>query len=362
VAQHGTTHHHQHGQDSDLVTRQTIWRATAGIIGLLGIVIGSLTLAPQLFYPPLSDAELQAVPSAEARIQLKQAQAQLQNNVRSTLLQLTAGLLVIAGAAATWRQVNVNREGQITERFTRAIEQVGSDNVDVRIGAIYALERIAKNSPTDRNTVQFILGAFVRNHAPWHVGAPDGPDHPTPTIEDRPWLQILAPDIQAAVGVLSRRHPFPNARGKFPEPRSAYPDGAKLYLSRVDLRGLQLYRARLINTQLRYANLARSWLQGTWLNRSDLKSADLRRSHLQETSFVDANLNFAYLSGANLQDADLRGADLRGADLRDANLTGVVFEGALADAATIWPAGFDDERLREAGVRLAAVDAATVDP
>lgn len=328
------------------MTRRAMWAAIAGVVCLMGIVISSLVLVPQLFHPPLTEADLQSVPSAEARIQLQQAQSQLQNSVRAALLQLVAGMLVVAGAAATWRQVHVNRQGQITERFTRAIEQIGSDNVDIRMGALYALERISKNSPVDRHTVQFILAAFVRNHAPWHVGAPDGPQHPTPTVEERPWLQIVAPDIQAAVGILARRLPGPDPRGDFP-------DSAKLYLSRVDLRGIQLYRARsLVDTQLRYANLARSWLQGTQFDRSDLKSVDLRRSHLEETSFIDASLRQAYLNGANLREADLRGTDLRGADLRDANLDGARLEGAQADAATTWPAEFDGQRLRLAGVRL----------
>lgn len=334
------------------MTRRTVWATVVGITCLLGIVVGSLTLVPQLFYPPLTGADLRAIPSAETRIQLQQAQAQLQNNVRSILLQMIAGLLLIAGAAATWRQIHVNREGQITERFTRAIEQIGSDNIDIRIGGVYALERIARNSPSDRNTVQFILGAFVRNHAPWHVDTPDGPEHPTATIEERPWLQILAPDIHAAVGILARRLPSPDTREEFP-------GGAKLYLSRVDLRGLQLYRGRLINTQLRYANLARSWLQGTRFDHSDLKSADLRRCHLEETSFVDASLNLAYLTGASLRGADLRGADLRGADLCDADLDDTMLEGAQADIDTAWPTDFDDERLRRMGVRLTDSDPAT---
>jgi hypothetical protein len=118
------------------------------------VVLGGLTLVPQLLYPRLTDTDLQAVPNAEARIQLQQVQSQLQNNARSTILQAVAGLLVIAGAIATWRQVQVNREGQITERFTRAIDQIGSDNIDVRIGGIYALERVAKNSSADRPQVQ----------------------------------------------------------------------------------------------------------------------------------------------------------------------------------------------------------------
>ncbi|HEX6352790.1 pentapeptide repeat-containing protein [Actinophytocola sp.] len=328
------------------MTRRVFWSLVVGLTCFLVAVLGGLAFVPQLLYPHLTDAELHAVPSTETRIQLQQAQGQLQNNARSTILQAVAGLLVIAGAVATWRQVQVNREGQITERFTRAIEQIGSENVDIRLGAIYALERISRNSPTDRHTIQFMLAAFVRNHAAWHVGAPNGPEHPTATVEERAWLQILAPDVQAAVGVLARRLPAPVTRGESPTE-------TRLYLSRVDLRGMQLYRGRqLVNTQFRYANLARSWLEGTIFDHSDLKSADLRRCRLQQTSFVEASLIGAYLSGANLRGADLRKADLRGADLSDAELDGARLEGAVADATTTWPADFDLERIELAGVRL----------
>lgn len=321
------------------MTRTALWRTGSGVLCFLIIVLGTLTLIPQLLYPRLTDAQLSGVTGADTRIQLQQAQSQLQNNARSTLLQAIAGLLVIAGAVATWRQVHVNREGQITERFTRAIDQLGSDNTDIRIGGIYALRRVADNSPPDRNSVQFILGAFIRNHAAWSVGMPDGPEHPTTTVDQHlPWLHVRAPDIQAAIDVLGNRRASPEAR--------------RLYLSRVDLRSAQLDGASLTETQFRHANLARAWLRGIRLDSSDLKSTDLRQTNLENASLVEANLTRAYLEAANLRGADLRKADLRGADLHGADLADVILDGALADAETIWPLGFDDDHLRQAGVRL----------
>jgi uncharacterized protein YjbI with pentapeptide repeats len=70
--------------------------------------------------------------------------------------------------------------------------------------------------------------------------------------------------------------------------------------------------------------------------------------------FVDADLGQAYLAGASLRGADLRRAKLHGADLRDADLTDAVLEGAQADETTVWPSGFDAERLCQAGVQLAS--------
>jgi hypothetical protein len=50
----------------------------------------------------------------------------------------------------------------VTARYTKAIEQLGSDRLDVRIGGIYALERIAHDSPRDHPAMLEVLAAFIR--------------------------------------------------------------------------------------------------------------------------------------------------------------------------------------------------------
>jgi hypothetical protein len=57
------------------------------------------------------------------------------------------------------RTVEVTQEQQITERFTRAIDQLGNDKLSVKLGGIYALERIAKDSPKDHWQVMEVLTA-----------------------------------------------------------------------------------------------------------------------------------------------------------------------------------------------------------
>jgi hypothetical protein len=68
---------------------------------------------------------------------------------------------------AAERQVLVAQEGQITERFTRAIEQLGNERMEVRLVGIYALERIANDSDKDYWTIMETLTAYVRENAPW---------------------------------------------------------------------------------------------------------------------------------------------------------------------------------------------------
>jgi len=301
------------------MTWRAAWFGILRLCLLLAILFVGLILIPEWLYPSLSAAQLRGVSSPQARIELQQAQGQLANNARSSVLQVLAGLAVAGGAIATWRQVRISREGQITERFTRAVDQLGNLNVDVRVGGIYALERIARDSVADRTAIQFLMGAFVRHHAKWPVGAPQ---QPTETVDDRlPSLRARAPDVQVAMAVLGRRLPSPGQR--------------PLTLSRVDLRGLTLKGARLNGATFQESNLARAELINVRLDHADLTAADLRW----------ASLEGSHLTGANLSRADLRGANLSDAILEDTVLTG-----AQADTSTIWPTDFNAQRRRELGV------------
>ena len=94
---------------------------------------------------------------------------------RRTLTQLLGGLVALALLWLTWKRttateknVLVLQEGQFTERFTRAIDQLGAthdDNektprLEVRLGGIYALEQVAKDAPEKYHwTVMEVLTA-----------------------------------------------------------------------------------------------------------------------------------------------------------------------------------------------------------
>ncbi len=62
------------------------------------------------------------------------------------------------------RTVELTEQGQVTDRYAKAIEQLGSGRLDVCIGGIYALERIARDSPRDHPAVPEVLAAFPREH------------------------------------------------------------------------------------------------------------------------------------------------------------------------------------------------------
>jgi hypothetical protein len=87
------------------------------------------------------------------------------DNARGRLLTLGAGLFAAGALVFTGRSFSLSREGQVTDRYTKAIEQLGSDKLDVRIGGIYALERIARDSARDHPVVMEVLTAFIREHS-----------------------------------------------------------------------------------------------------------------------------------------------------------------------------------------------------
>jgi len=53
-------------------------------------------------------------------------------------------------------------ERRVTELYTRAVDQLGSDRAAVRLGGLYALERLAQDHPQQRQTVVDIVCAYLR--------------------------------------------------------------------------------------------------------------------------------------------------------------------------------------------------------
>ncbi len=223
------------------------------------------------------------------------------DNARGRLLTLGAGLFAAGALAFTARNFTVSRrtlelteQGQVTDRYTKAIEQLGSDKLDVRIGGIYALERVARDSARDHPTVMEVLTAFVREHSrePWPEPNPGGQEQE----------KSIRPDVQAAVTVIGRRDPARDVQ-------------------RIDLSRAKLLAADLTGADLTGADLTGADLTGADLTGADLGGADLTDAVLTRAVLTDAVLTRADLTRADLGGADLGGADLGGAVLAGANLT-----------------------------------------
>src|SRR4029453_444491 len=195
----------------------------------------------------------------------------------TTLLQALGGAVIALGAVFTYRQLQVNREGQITERFTRAIDQLGNDKgqLDVTLGGIYALERIAKDSPADRATIVEILTAYVRREAAWPPRAADPVAEAAP-LDELASLQERCPGVQAAMTVLCR----------MPSDKRDRLDLQRTDLRKADLHGAHLEGANLSLAHLEWANLHGAHLEKANLTMAYLKSVYLGYAHLKETDIA----------------------------------------------------------------------------
>jgi len=75
------------------------------------------------------------------------------------------GIATVPAVILTWhwrdkhkrRDIEIAQNGQMTERFTKAVDQLGSNQVAIRLGGIYALERIARDSRQDHWTIMETL-------------------------------------------------------------------------------------------------------------------------------------------------------------------------------------------------------------
>lgn len=66
-------------------------------------------------------------------------------------------------------------ERRVTDLYTKAVDQLGSDKAPVRLGGIYALERLAQNNRELRQTVMDVLCAYLRM-SPTRPPPSDRPD------------------------------------------------------------------------------------------------------------------------------------------------------------------------------------------
>lgn len=220
------------------------------------------------------------------------------SDIRGSLIAAAAAVgvpFLVWRTVLTARQTRIAQETHYTDLFTKAVEQLGAvkqvkvtkdgkveeftaPNIEVRMGAIYALERISRESDRDYGPIIEVLSAYVRENSNDALRRP------------------RMPDVMAAITVLARRRMKKGA---------AWPvlDGA-------NLRGADLN------------NLDLSWIS---LVGADLADSSLKDAFLRDTILTDSCLDKADLSYADLGEANFMGASLKGADFMAANLCGAIF-------------------------------------
>lgn len=368
----------------------------------------------------------------------------------AVIVALIGAPFVIWRSVVAQKTVNVTEQGHITDRINTAVQGLGAEktvkrqrknrfgnlayakgdegepdyahpimeevtqpNLEVRIGAIYALERIATDSDRDHVQIMEILCAYIRQNAP----APETDDWPELEMkdseEDGPleadWYERLESfqeasetakaklknrkpreDIQTALTVIGRRSAkqrrLEAGRGieadfPFDTPCPAYdgpdedhdPDALKAYLEklaawkkellayqgyRLDLRSADLRGTDLAELDLSGAKLHCTFLQGAVLIKAQLQGALLGAVRLQGGTLRQTQLHGANIEGVRLQAADLTGAQLQGADIEDIQLQGARLGETQLQGAVLLEAHLQGAHLGSAqlqGVHLGEV-------
>ncbi|MEV8312342.1 hypothetical protein AB0P36_34905 [Streptomyces flavidovirens] len=141
----------------------------------------------------------------------------LGTGVGSTVTALAAIVAVFFTVQQGKADIGTTQEGQLAERYTAAVTNLGDQSPDVRLGGIYAMQRIMKDSPTYQPAVVDVLSAYVRTHARSSGKESAG-------YEGRPEA-----DVHSAFEVLTRRLPQHDDKAEV--------DLREAYLPHIGLRG-----------------------------------------------------------------------------------------------------------------------------
>jgi hypothetical protein len=287
------------------------------------------------FLALLAVAAVWLIPKRQARrwagqgIQGKEL-ADLEVSSRGTFVQIVGGVALILTFVATWMQIADARKAsdrasrltqaqQETERFTRAVEQLGSKNFALRLGGIYGLERLALDSPRERGTVSQLMIAYLRkthtNQQTWGLFAPKASGDEL--LQFRSWIgacrstrQKPAVDTQAAIDVL----------------RSIRVRGSALDLSGLDLTAVRMRGIDLSDADLRDSRLRFVHAENAKFDRADLERTDFTAACLADTSFRNAVAPWSRWVAT----------DVSRADLTDMNEGSAVTDDRRGDECTVW--------------------------
>jgi uncharacterized protein YjbI with pentapeptide repeats len=270
----------------------------------------------------------------------------IENQYRATSIQLVTTIGQIFGSFAlliglifAWGNLTTAREGQITERFTRAVDQLGNQSQEVRLGGIHALGRISKESKKDYLPIMMILADYVRiNSSVYSYLENDSPKNGSISMDilaneiaknENSEVRTVSSDIQAALRVIGEsKSCFKSENGK---------------------------RLNLQDTFLKKADLSFFNLEGVFMSRANLENAILGKTHLEEAFLNGTNLKFAYLGRAELKGANLVQADLSRADLTSVHLEGSILKKAILRYATFLNAHLEKADFTEANLEGASL-------
>ena len=241
-----------------------------------------------------------------------------------SILAALAALIAIPTLWLAFRRTRLTQEqrdlslrNSRNDRFQRGIEMLGSPELFVRLGGIYALRILMKEHPEELYipTVE-LLCAFLRN-----------PVNPSEVTSGSRVRQDIQTALEVIIGRTEAEITLEKARGFRLDLRNANLQYAEL--SGVDFSGTNLEGAILSGTNISGANLSEAVLDGADLSRANCRKSNLRKASLVATNMYHVSVDESDFSGANIDRVDCNEGSFHKTTFARARIQNCTFKGAL---------------------------------
>ncbi|MEM1218713.1 MAG: pentapeptide repeat-containing protein, partial [Bacteroidota bacterium] len=239
---------------------------------------------------------------------------------RSTIIQILGGFAIAATlvfnyrrSAAMEKTVKISEAGQVTDRFAKAIELLGNDSIESKIGAIYALEKIAKDSYSYHWNIMEILAAFIRSNSPTEAYRSNGVNY-----------DYFKEAVTSALIVIARRNILLDEKGK------------KLDISKVSLSGLKIDKGDFTNLNFSFC---------------DIYQVSFQSCNFMDMTFRNCDLSTCRFSGSTFKNSTFSGVGMRFCRMdkvvyEDVSFLDIFIESTIIKQATFIRPEFVDSTLQ----------------
>lgn len=260
---------------------------------------------------------------------------------------------LIAAPLLTWRSYNLHRQantaeqGLITDRISKAVEQLGAEktvkkngqestqpNLEVRIGGLYALERIAQQNVEEHIQIMDILCAYVREKLNFRDKSQNAPKQPLPD------------DVSTVFKIISRR----SETQKEKEDAWHGHDGQryKFDYQLCNFANFNIWNLNFQNANFEHCDFSNSHLHQCKFEASVFFGALFNKTKFSHTEFREASFPHLSSNGTptlEVIEVKFLGCDFYGFDLKESIIDEKTqFDGSLFHDSNITAASLSDQQ------------------
>ena len=264
----------------------------------------------------------------------------------TTIISIVSGVIAIVGLILFYQrlkkqeeQIDLQRKQRTDDRFTTAVELLGSSETSARTGAIYSLYHLAIEDKKYRKEVSQILCSHIRSK----TNEPDYKEehNKRPSNEIQTTIDLLLKNQDGNKGLycqdFAKEKSFPQANFKY------------AYLVKADFYEAQCQGANFSNAQCQGANFTFAQCQGAKFTFAQCQGANFGAAECQGAGFFMTQCQGAKFTLAQCQGVDFIHAQCQGAHFIHAQCQGAHFIHAQCQGAYAgnYPTEFKDRIGKE---------------